>query len=185
MEDERIIALYWARAEEAISQTAQKYGAYLHRIAWGILQEQEDARECVNDTYYDAWNAIPPHRPAVLSAFLGRITRRIAIDRWRKNRAQKRGGGELVLALEELAECADPNGDPVAQVEKGELAVCIAGFVAGLPELERRVFLSRYWYLEPVDTIAKKFGFSRSKVASMLHRIRGKLRRRLEQEGYL
>ncbi len=185
MEDERIIGLYWARAEEAISQTAVKYGAYLHRIAWGILRREEDARECVNDTYFDAWNAMPPHRPTVLSAFLGRITRRISIDRWRRDTAQKRGGGEMALALEELGECADPKGDPASALERQELSGCIAAFVAELKDTERRVFLSRYWYLESIDTIAQKFGFSRSKVASILHRTRGKLRRRLEQEGFL
>ena len=99
MEDERIVQLYWARSSQAIAETDRKYGSYCNSIAYGILQNNEDAEESVSDTYLDAWNAMPPHRPSVLATFLGKITRRIAIDRWRSANRAKRGGGEIVVAL--------------------------------------------------------------------------------------
>jgi len=182
MEDERIVALYWSRNEEALTQTASKYGGYLWRISYHILADHEDARECVNDTYHDAWNAMPPHRPAGLAVFLGKITRRISIDCWRRKNAQKRGGGQLPLALEELRECAGGD-DPADAAERAELLRAINTFLDELPETERRVFLRRYWYFDPIAAIAQRFGFSESKVTSMLHRIRGRLRVHLEKEG--
>lgn len=105
MDDQEIVALYWARSEQAISETSSKYGSYCYSIAYNILHSSEDAEESVNDTYNDAWNSIPPHRPSVLSTFLGKITRRISIDRWRRRTAEKRGGGEMSLVLDELQEC--------------------------------------------------------------------------------
>ena len=118
MEDHRIVDLYWQRNERAISETAAKYGKYLQSISYQILRNTEDAEECVNDTYNDAWQSMPPHRPSILSTFLGKITRRISIDRWRKNSAEKRGGGEMALALDELEECVAGTGDVEAEVEK-------------------------------------------------------------------
>jgi len=184
MEDQRIVALYWSRSETAIAETDRKYGSYLGSISYHILANREDARECVNDTYYDAWNAMPPHRPSVLPAFLGKITRRISIDRWRKQNAEKRGGGELVLALEELEECVSGTGSVEEEAERRELVRLFNDFLNTLPDAERRVFLCRYWYMDPVGSIARQFGFSRSKTASMLHRTRAKLRTVLEKEGY-
>lgn len=105
MDDELIVQLYWDRSENAISETDRKYGAYCNSIAYGILQSKEDAEESVNDTYMDAWNSMPPHRPSILATFLGKITRRISIDRWRNLNRAKRGGGEVTLALEELEQC--------------------------------------------------------------------------------
>ena len=105
MDDQRIVELYWERSEQAISETQSKYGSYCYSIAYNILNNNEDAEESVNDTYNDAWNSIPPHRPSILSTFLGKITRRISIDRWRKHNAEKRGGGEMPLVLDELQEC--------------------------------------------------------------------------------
>lgn len=174
MEDARIIALYWSRSEEAIPATALRYGAYLSSIARAILASYEDAEECVNDTYLRAWNAMPPSRPSFLAAFLGKITRRLSIDRWRKNRAQSRGGGELPLALEELRECGEDGVEEALLRE--ELVAWFQAFLDALPIAERRVFLSRYWYLESIAEIARRFSFSESKVKSMLHRTRGKLR---------
>lgn len=185
MEDEKIIELYWKRSEEAIRETAAKYGNYCFSIARTILSDDEDARECVNDAYMGAWNAIPPHRPAILASFLGKITRRIAINRWQECHAAKRGGGEVALALEELSECIPSDQQVEAQVESAELARAVNAFVMALPLSERRVFLCRYWYLEPVRDIGKRYGFSDSKVKSMLHRIRHRLRMHLKKEGFL
>ena len=171
MEDNRIIELYWARSEEAITETSKKYGKYCYAIAYRILSDPEDADESVNDTYLDAWNSIPPHRPAILPTFLGKITRRISIDKWRGRTADKRGGGETALALDEL--------------DAKELEAVIDGFVMSLPVMERRIFICRYWYLDQIPAIARQFGFSQSKVKMMLHRQRQKLRTILEQEAFL
>ena len=185
MEDKRIVDLYWARSEAAIEETAKKYGSYCYAIAYNILSNAEDASESVNDTYLDAWRSMPPHRPAVLSTFLGKITRRISIDRWRGRTAGKRGGGEIVLVLDELADCV-PSGHSVErEVETAALEALINDFVMGLPLTERRVFLCRYWYLDPISAIAGQFGFSQSKVKMMLRRQRQKLLSILEKEAFL
>ena len=184
MDDERIVALYWSRTETAITETASKYGSYLNSISYNILFNREDAQECVNDTYHIAWNSMPPYRPSILSTFLGKITRRISIDRWRKMRADKRGGGELNLALEELGDCVSGLGSVEDEIERCELTKLFNDFLNTLPATERRVFLCRYWYMDSIQSIAQQFGFSQSKVASMLHRTRAKLRVVLEKEGY-
>lgn len=185
MDDKRIVELYWARSESAISETAAKYGGYCYSIAYNILTNQEDAEESVSDTYLAAWNGIPPRRPAVLATFLGKITRHISIDRWRTRSACKRGGGEIALALEELENCvADSHSVEQAYARK-ELAAALNRFLDNLPQTDRNVFLCRYWYLDPIADIASNFGFSQSKVTSMLHRTRGKLLKQLEKEGYL
>lgn len=184
MEDSCIVDLYWQRNEDAISETARKYGKYLHSIAYQVLSNIQDAEECVNDTYSDAWNTIPPHRPSVLSTFLGKITRRISIDLWRKYSAEKRGSGEIALALDELEDCVSGNGSVEEESERRELTRKINEFLFALPITERQVFLCRYWYMDSIASIAKRFGFSESKVTSMLHRTRAKLRVLLEKEGY-
>lgn len=184
MNDQRIVELYFARSQQAIAETASKYGKYCYAIAYNILNCHEDAEESVDDTYIAAWNSIPPHRPSVLSAFLGKITRRVAIDKWRKRSAEKRGGGEVPLALEELQDCI-PEGESAEQVfEKQRLSAVIGDFVRSLPETEQKVFLCRYWYLDPIDAICRQFGFSDGKVKSMLYRTREKLRTRLQKEGF-
>lgn len=184
MEDEKIVALYWARDDRAIDESRQKYEPYCLSIARRILRVEQDAEESVNDTWLGAWNAMPPHRPAVLATFLGKLTRRIALKRWEAARAQKRGGDTVALALEELGECVDGSGDVQQVVEATALAECISRFVMALPELERRVFLCRYWYLESVAEIGIRFGWSAGRVKSMLHRTRKRLRETLEQEGF-
>ena len=184
MEDKKIIDMYLRRDEAAISATAKKYGNYCYSVAYNILYSKEDAEESVNDTYHAAWNCMPPHRPNVLATFLGKITRRISIDRWRKTQAVRRGGGEITLALEELGECVEGTGSVEEELERQELIGVINLFLKSLPDTERRVFLCRYWYMDSVSDIAGHFGFSGSKITSMLHRIRGKLRCQLEKEGY-
>ena len=183
MEDQGIVALFLDRSEQAIVETDKKYGGYCYTIAYNILASREDSEESVSDTYFSAWNTIPPRKPTLLQAFLGKIARHISIDRWRKQSAQKRGGKEMILALEELGECLDTRGME-AEITHRELTRVLNGFLASLAETERNVFLCRYWYMDTIETIAKITGFSRSKVTSMLHRSRGKLRKKLAEEGY-
>lgn len=185
MDDSFILELYMNRSESAISETAVKYGGYCYSIAYNILTNNEDAEESVNDTYWAAWNSIPPRWPSVLAAFLGKLTRHLAIDRWRSRSAQKRGGGEFELALEELEECVVDSRTVEGDYFRKELRRSLNNFLDTLPETERRVFLCRYWYMDSVAQVAEMFGFSESKVKSMLHRIRGRLRKALEQEGLL
>ena len=184
MLDEQIVALYWSRSEQAIAETGEKYGGYLNRIAYGILRSTLDAQECVNDTYHSAWNAMPPNKPNRLSAFLGKITRRLSIDRLRHDTAEKRGGGELPLALDELSGCVSGVDTAESELFRQELSSLLDTFLSSLSDTERRVFLRRYWYLDSIAEIAERFGFSQSKTASMLHRTRGKLREVLRKEGY-
>lgn len=185
MNDSAIVELYWARSEQAVVQTAAKYGAYCHRIAFGILHSEADAEESVNDTYYAAWNAMPPHKPAVLSTFLGKLTRRISIDHWRRTGAQKRGRGEMPLVLEELRECTDCCAQPQQLLEKQELAEAVNRFLRRQSSVEQSVFVCRYWYLDSVAEIAIRFRFSQSKVKSMLYRMRRRLTDQLKKEGLL
>jgi len=182
MEDQDIVSLYWAREERAVAETARKYGGYCLAIARAVLPLPQDAEEAVNDAYLAAWNAIPPHRPAVFSAFLGKLCRRAALKKWRAGRAQKRGGGETALVYEELADCVGDAGADRA-LEAAELARCIDRFLARQPDPVRRVFVCRYWYVDSVPSIARRFGYSESKVKSMLLRTRNKLRDYLIEEG--
>ena len=185
MDDFRIVELFWNRSEQAITETQQKYGHYCYRIAYNILANEEDAEESVSDTYFKAWNTIPPHRPSILATFLGKITRHISIDRWRIRNANKRGGGQIVLAFEELEECiASKESVEQAYTMKEHLAA-YQKFLERLPETERSIFLLRYWYVESIHEISEKYGFSESKVKSMLHRTRQKLRKCFEEEGLL
>ena len=185
MDDKSIVDLYFNRDEEAITQTDKKYGRFCYSIAYNILTNQEDAEESVSDTYMTAWRIIPPRRPSVLSPFLGRITRHISIDRWRERSAYKRGGGEMPLALEELEDCIAGLQDVETEYQRKELIRAYKKFLDQLPVTERRVFLSRYWYVDSIETIADRYGFSQSKVKSMLHRTRVKLRKQLAEEGLL
>ena len=183
MDDQQIVELYWQRNETAIERTAEKYGKYCYSVAYNILGDASDSEESVNDTYLDAWNSIPPHRPSVLSAFLGKITRRTAIDKWRRRSADKRGGGQVPDALDELSECIPDKQGVESSFEAKQLNEVINDFIRGLPETEQKVFVRRYWHVESIQTIAEKFGFSQSKVKSMLFRTRDKLRDRLSREG--
>lgn len=185
MDDLQIINLYWNRDEKALRVTADQYGTYCYAIAYGILNNQEDSHESVNDTYWEAWNKMPPQKPPVLKTFLGRLTRCISIDRWRKKHAGKRGGGVLPEILEELSECTAPDGDPIHETEKQLLRQTVNRFIRRLNPTEQGIFLRRYWYAEPVRQIAGQYGFSESKVKSMLMRTRKKLREQLESEGLL
>lgn len=185
MDDKGIVELYWQRSEKAIGETDRKYGSYCFRIAYNILANPEDAEESVSDTYLAAWNKLPPHRPAALAIFLGKITRNLSISRWRSRSASKRGGGEIILALDELEDCVDGTQDVEGACESRELNRILNQFLNTLPKMERDIFLRRYWFLDPIGDIAESFGFTPSKVTSMLHRTRGKLRKQLEKEGFV
>ncbi len=184
MEDKTIVDMYWRRDERALFETYNKYGKYLFGIAYRILSDNEDAEECVNDTYLAAWQSMPENRPSVLSAYLGKIVRRIAIGVFRKKTAQKRGGSEIPYVLDELEECIAGQEDVETEVERMYFRDIIQAFLMNLPQAERQVFVCRYWYIESIADIANQFGFSESKVKSMLYRAREKLRTVLEKEGY-
>ncbi len=184
MNDTEIVDLYWKRKERAVEETAKKYGKYCYSIAYNILSNHEDSEESVNDTYIEAWNAIPPHRPLILSSFLGKITRRIAIDKWRNDHAQKRGGGEISGVLDELEECIAYEDSAERHLEKHMLAQAINDFLQTLSGQERKVFICRYFYMESVESVCKRFGYSESKVKSILFRTRDKLRIYLHEEGF-
>ena len=183
MEDSQIVALYLQRDERALEETARKYGKYCFSITHNILGNREDAEEAVSDTYLGAWATIPPHKPVILSTFLGKIARRTAIKYWQRSHTQKRGGGELALALDELSEFLSDDRTPETAIETAELTGILNEFLRKLPKEERAVFVSRYWYFDSIDTIGSRFGFSRSKVKSMLLRTRKKLRAALQKEG--
>ena len=185
MEDQEILDLYFRRDEQAIARTDEKYGLFCYSVAYNVLSDREDAKECVNDTYLSAWNRIPPTRPSLFGAFLGKITRHLSIDRWRRRAAYKRTGGQVPLALEELGEIADRSGSPEEAASRKELAAAINRFLKTLPARERSIFLCRYWYLDTPEEIAEKTGLTRGHVSTMLHRTRKKLRESLIKEGLL
>lgn len=183
MEDAAIIDLYWARDEAALQESSLKYGGFCRTIARNILPSPEDAEECVNDTWLRAWNAIPPARPSPLRTFLGRITRNLSLDRFRAAKAQKRGGGETELMLEELGQCV-PAGDSVeGMFNARRTAAVISRFLEAQPPMQRQMFLRRYWFGDSIAAIAKRFAVQEGTVKSGLFRTREKLRRELEQEG--
>ena len=183
MEDRKIVDLYWQRDENAIPETAAKFGGYCRTIAYNILADAEDAEECVNDTWLRAWNTMPTNRPAKLAPYLGKLSRWISLTRLREKTSLKRGGGETELVLDELAEAVDSGADVEKAVELKELNAALRRFLKNLGETERQVFLARYWFIASIAEIAEKFGFSESKVTSMLHRTRKKLLAYLKEEG--
>lgn len=185
MEDAQILELFRQRSEAAIGEAERKYGPYCYSIARNILTNHEDCQECVNDTWLAAWNAIPPRCPKILATFLGKITRNLSLDRWRSHHRQKRGGGEVALALEELDGCVSGGESPEEALQRKEIAQSINDFLAALPQKERQVFLCRYWYLDSISQISRYTGFSQSKITTMLHRTRKKLGDVLTKEGYL
>lgn len=185
MEDEKIVALYWARNQEAIARTAEKYAPYCCAVARNILGSPEDAEECVNDTWLGAWNAMPPQRPTVLRPFLAKLTRRISFNRWRHKTAQKRGGGEVEAVLDELKDCVTQDGDPEGEAIAEALGQTIRQFIRQLPPREGNLFVRRYFYTEPVAVAAKHCGLTENHAGVILSRTRKKLRAHLCQEGFL
>ena len=184
MDDEKIVALYWERDQNAIAETRKKYGRYCYTIAYNILCSDADAEECESDTYFAAWQSIPPAKPTALSVFLGSITRRLSLDRLRKRYADKRGSGVAEVSFYELEECI-PSGKSIDDtIEEKALSAAISAFLRNLPVVNSSVFIRRYWYFESVSEIAKRYGFGESKVKMMLKRTRDKLLVYLEKEGF-
>ena len=184
MDDSNILDLFWLRDEQAIRETQQKYGAYCTAIAGNILSSSEDSQECVQDALLRLWNAIPPLRPRCLQAYLGRVTRNLAVNRLRAMGAQRRGGGLQHLPLEELRDIASGQGDPPTELEKRRLADSISAFLRTLSPEQRRIFLGRYWYGEPLSQVALETGLTEDKVRNILYRLRKKLKKYLEREGF-
>ena len=184
MDDERIVELYWDRDESAISESSLKYGAYCTSIAHNILFNMADAEECVNDTWLHAWNAIPPHRPSILSAFLGKITRNLSFDRYKRIHREKRGGSNIEEALDELGECVSGNDNTERHWEMKELIKEINQFLHALPEDKRYMFVLRYWYADSISEIASRLNMSENNVSVSLNRVRSKLKAHLIERGF-
>ena len=185
MKDIQVVELYWQKNTKAIQVSQQKYGAYCFSIANNILHNTEDSEECVNDTWLKAWNSIPPQKPVILKMFFAKITRYLAFNRFQARTAKKRGGGEIVLVLDELAECLVSSSNVENICETKELGQCIRLFVRNLPEKEGNIFVRRYFFTESISVIAKKYGLTENNVMVILSRTRKKLKTQLIKEGYL
>ena len=184
MEDEKIVDLYWQRSESAIRETEIKYDRYLTKIAYNILADAEDSRESVNDTYLAAWNSMPPHRPGVLSTYLGKLTRRISIDCFRRRTRQKRGGSEYELSLSELGDCVS-GGNTTEEIVNVRLLADAIGIFLRLQSAEaRNAFIGRYYYLDSVKEVAAYCGMTESKCKTLLYRTRVALKEYLREEGF-
>lgn len=183
MEDKQIIELYWNRFESAIEETSRKYGRFCFSIANNILRNKEDSEECVNDSYLRVWNAVPPERPKSLKAFLGKITRNLALHMWEKRQTKKRGADAVTVALEELLECI-PSMSNVEQLTEQIVLVEVLNQFLGVLEQEKRcIFMARYFYFYSIKEIASLYNISESKVKMTLLRSREILRKMLEKEG--
>ena len=183
MNDEQIVELYWARSETAIAETEKKYGHYCHYIAYQILYNDEDAKEVVNDTYLKTWNTIPPQRPDSLRPYVGMISRQLALDVYKEQHAQKRGG-QVSLVLDELSECI-PDNDSGADIgESVALSDALTRFIWALPQRTRNIFVRRYFYMSTIAEIAKDFSMKESNVTMHLLRTRKKLEQFLKKEGF-
>lgn len=184
MEDGKIVELYWARKEEAIACTQEKYDRYLMKIAWNVLSDEEDSRESVNDTYLAAWNSIPPQKPMALSAYLGKLARRISIDCFRGKNRQKRAGSQYALSLEELEDCVSGGDTTEALADGNRLKEAINTFLRQQDAAARNLFIGRYYYMDSLKEAAAYCGMSESKAKSLLYRTRLALKAYLEQEGF-
>lgn len=178
MQDQEIVALFWARDEAAVSETQRAYGALCQSLAMRILNDRQDSEECVNDALLGAWNSIPPNRPLSLKAYMCKLTRRIAVNRWQYNHAGKRNA-DVTVPLEELAECM-----PDTSADDPALAALLTEFVAGLEPDERKLFVGRYWHGYAVADMAKSWGLTQNAVSLRLRRTRERLRTYLKERGY-
>ncbi len=183
MTDEEIISLFFERSEHAISELAAKHGAAVKRVALNILNDEEAARECVNDTWLGAWNTMPENRPSYLAPYLAKLNRWLSLIKIKAQNRLKRGGSEVTLSLEELDSELGEGTDLARQIELKELSEYLNGFLSSLPTEERKVFLARYWYAASIREIMEKSGYGESKVKSMLLRTRRKLKKALEVNG--
>ncbi len=184
MEDKKIVQLYWDRNQDAIAATAQKYDKYCTSIAHHILENMEDTKECVNDTYLNAWNSMPPHKPSMLATFLGKITRNLSLNRIRHKHAEKRGSGQFPIALEELGDCVSGHDNVEQAIDYKELTECINEFLKKLSKEKRVMFVRRYWYFDNIGEIANRLKISENKVSVTLNRVRNELREYLTERGF-
>ncbi len=184
MQDSEIVNLYWERDEAAIEETEKQYGKYLLKIASNILYDTEDAKESVNDTYLAAWKSIPPHKPEVLSTYLGKITRQLSIDIYRKKSSKKRRNSEYAISLTELNDCLCGGDSTIERAELKELAEVISAWLLTLSPEMRNVFVGRYYFADSIREVADYYKISQSKVKSILYRARIALKEYLEQEGF-
>ena len=184
MNDNDIVRLLYDRDEAGINAAVKKYKSYCMKIAENITGSREDAEECVNDAFMKAWELIPPNKPEMLSAFLGKLTRNVAINRRKRNMAEKRGRGEAALVLDELSETVNGNEDVEREFDRQELSREINAFLETLPEHKRNIFICRYWYCDSVKKIAADWGMTQTGVSVMLHRLRDKLKTHLRKRGY-
>lgn len=182
VDDKTIIQHYWDRDERALSETDEKYGRLCHAVAGNILKNEEDTKECVNDTYLKTWESIPPQWPKFLAAFIGKITRNLAVNMYNRNRASRRGGGQINAVLDELEECI-PDRKAEKEFDEDELSNAMNDFLASLPERNRKIFMLRYWGSQPVEKIAKNMKMSENSVSALLYRLRRKLRNHLDERG--
>ncbi|MBR3058893.1 MAG: sigma-70 family RNA polymerase sigma factor [Clostridiales bacterium] len=183
MEDGTIVQMLWDRCEQALEALAAKYGRFCHKIALNILGINEDAEECVNDTYLSTWNSIPPKRPSVLAPYVGRITRNLALNLYKQKNAEKRGGGNLPLVLDELSEVIPSDSSTSAMLEEKEMMQQISDFLAGLSPDKRKIFVRRYWYTDSVKDIAQQYGLTENNVSVTLNRLKKQLREKLSEGG--
>ena len=184
MDDAKIIALYFDRNEIAINVTAEKYGRYCYRVANNILADRSDSEECVNDTYMNAWNSMPPKRPTKLAAFLGKITRNLAIDRYKRLNSEKRGRGQIPLVLDEMKYCLEYDTSLEALTDSMVIAEVLNRYLSEKDVEKRRMFLQRYYYFSSIKDIAHDSGCSESKVKMTLMRMREELRALMIKEGF-
>ena len=183
MDDKKIIELYFARSERAISETDKKFGSNCRRTAYNILRNIQDSEECTNDTYMRLWSVIPPQKPIPLYAFIMRIVRNLALDRVKQFSAIKRGGEVYDAAYDELSECVPSKDNVQKTVEGMELTESIEKFLSTVSREKKRIFLMRYWSFMTVQEISERLGLSESKVKVTLMRTREKLKKYLEKEG--
>lgn len=184
MEDKDIVQMYWDRNERAIDETSAKYGSYCTSIAMNILHNREDAEECVNDTYLNTWKSIPPHKPNMLSTFLGKIVRNLSFNKYKQTHSAKRGGDETALILDELREIVSDKEAVLDSVLRNELIKSIDSFIKTLPAEKRYIFIRRYWYSDSIKRVAAGCGRSENSVSVELNRMRNKLRKYLTERGY-
>jgi len=182
LEDSAIVALYWQRQETALSKTQEKYGRRLYGTAQNILRDDEDSKECVNDALFKAWQAIPPSRPELLGAFLVKITRNLAINRWKAKRADKRGGDEVDLLLSELQDCIPAAGGVEDMLNAAAVTEIINEYLQSLEQTARVIFVLRYFHGESLGDISRRFQMNENNVKSILFRARKKLKAQLEKE---
>ena len=183
MEDSTIVQMFWNRDENAITVTSEKYGSYCLTIAKNILDNSEDAEECVNDTYLLTWNSIPTNRPTQLSTYLGKIVRNLSFNRYKKSHTQKRGLGQTPLILDELSELLTGSERPEEEWDVKLLIETVNEFLEGLPETKRKLFVSRYWYADSVKDIAARFDMTENNVSVSLSRLRVVLRKYIMERG--